>query len=111
MTDHVDALTDDIRNLGITVLDDQPVDLSAPLAQHLHDLGYRKPRTITTIEELDNLGRGAAIVEPGGAVWVNDGQSEDPWASFGEDPFGGPIWTDSSRITLPVTVVREAPRD
>lgn len=71
--------------------------------------GYRKPRTITTVEELDRLGRGSTIVEPGGCVWVNDGQSEDPWASFGEDPWGGPIWTDSSRITLPVTVIRETP--
>jgi len=75
----------------------------------LRSKGWIKPRTITTAEELDALGRGSTIVEPDGCVWVNDGQSEDPWASFGEDPFGGPIWTESSRITLPVTVIRETP--
>ena len=50
-----DELAADIRGLGITVIDGPPVDLSEPLAQHLHNLGYRKPRTITTTEELDAL--------------------------------------------------------
>lgn len=64
-----------------------------------------EPRQLTTVEELEDLGRCATIMESNGCVWVNDGQSEDPWGSFGEDPFGGPIWTDSSRITLPVTLL------
>lgn len=32
----------DIRSLGITVTSGPPVDMSAPLAKHLEDLGYRK---------------------------------------------------------------------
>ncbi|ERI39164.1 hypothetical protein M707_02590 [Arthrobacter sp. AK-YN10] len=55
MSNERDKLAEDIRGLGITVIDGPPVDLSEPLAQHLHNLGYRKPRTITTTEELDTL--------------------------------------------------------
>ena len=77
------------------------------IAEGLIAKGYRKPRTITTHEELGKLRRGATIVEPNGCIWVNDGQNEDPWASFGEDPFGGPIWTDSSFITLPAILVHD----
>lgn len=66
-----------------------------------------KPRTITTVEELEALGKFSTIMEPNGSVWMNDGHPEDPWASFAEDPYGGPIWTDSARITLPVTVLHD----
>lgn len=68
-----DELAQDIRNLGITVIDGPPVDLSEPLAQHLHNLGYRKPRTITTTEELD------AAVERAARVLVEVGRWGVPW--------------------------------
>jgi hypothetical protein len=79
--------------------------------QRILAAGYRRPRVVTTVEELDVLGRNAAILEPDGSVWVNDGQIEDPWASYAEDPFGGPIWTSSSHITLPATVLHEPEAD
>ena len=41
-----DELAEDIRGLGITVIDGPPVDLTEPLAQHLHNLGYRKPAKV-----------------------------------------------------------------
>lgn len=70
--------------------------------------GYRKPRTITTVEELDALGRSAAILASNGAVWVNDGDSEEPWASLAEDFQGGPVWVNGDGIELPATVLHEA---
>ena len=73
----------------------------------LEAAGPHMHRTITTAAELDALGRSAVIMQPGGTILVNDGQVEEPWASYVEDPFGGPIWTDSSHVTLPVTVLHE----
>ncbi|QDF19554.1 hypothetical protein PP353_gp44 [Arthrobacter phage Kumotta] len=61
MSTERDELAEDIRGLGITVIDGPPVDLSEPLAQHLHNLGYRKPRTITSRRELDTIRVGGAI--------------------------------------------------
>jgi hypothetical protein len=69
--------------------------------------GYRKPRTITTAEELDALPFKSAILDSSGAVLVNDGDTEDPWASLAEDFHGGPIWTSSAYIALPATVLHE----
>ena len=66
-----------------------------------------EPRQVTTVEELDALRKNAVIMQPGGTVLVHDGQVEDPWASYAEDPFGGPIWTSSAYVTLPVTVLHE----
>lgn len=69
--------------------------------------GYRKPRTITTAKELGDLGRNAAVLAANGAVLVNDGEDTIPWASFAEDPQGGPVWIDSLDVPLPVTVLQE----
>ena len=69
---------------------------------------YRKPRTITTVEGLDALPMGAAILDTHRAVWVNDGDTVAPWASLGEgDSEGGPIWVHSVDIALPATVLHE----
>lgn len=67
--------------------------------------GYRKPRTITTVEELDDLGRNAAVLAANGAVLVNDGENDVPWASFAEDALGGPVWIDPVDVKLPATVL------
>ena len=68
--------------------------------------GYRKPRTITTVEELDALPMGAAILDTLRAVWVNDGDTVAPWASLGEGNLeGGPIWVSAEDIALPATVL------
>lgn len=69
--------------------------------------GYRKSRVITTTEGLDALPTRSAILSANGAVWVNDGDTEDPWASLAEDFHGGPIWTSSEYIDLPATVLHE----
>ena len=58
-----EELAEDIRSLGITVIDGPPVDLSEPLAQHLHNLGYRKPRVIAAHEELDELPVGSVVMD------------------------------------------------
>ena len=72
--------------------------------------GYRKPRTITTVEELDDLGRNSAILAGNGTVWVNDGDSEEPWACVTEDFYGGPLWANGDGIHLPVTVLHKGDR-
>ena len=85
-----------------------PEQQDRELAEAIHAAGYRKPRTITAIEELHDLGRNAAILAANGTVWVNDGDHAQPWASVVEDPQGGPVWTDGEDIHLPATVLHEA---
>ncbi|UVF61009.1 hypothetical protein SEA_SAKAI_46 [Arthrobacter phage Sakai] len=69
--------------------------------------GFRKPRAITTAEELDKLGAKSVILDAHGTPWVCDGDPAQPWASVCEDPQGGPIWEDSEDIALPATVMHE----
>jgi hypothetical protein len=77
----------------------------AAMKQMLSEFGYMRPRTITTTEELNALGRMATVLDSHGAVWVNDGDHAQPWASFAEDPQGGPIWSDGEELALPATVI------
>lgn len=87
------------------------ISLDANAAHAAADLilaaGYRKPRTITTVAELDALPAGSVILDPEGTPWVGDGDKVEPWASVCEDPFGGPIWKNSRDIALPATVIHE----
>lgn len=78
------------------------------IADHILAAGYSKPRTITTVTELDALHAKAVILDPNGTPWVCDGDMVEPWASVCEDPFGGPIWKNSRDIALPATVIHEA---
>ncbi|MGY2747237.1 hypothetical protein [Arthrobacter sp. UYCu723] len=75
------------------------------IADALLAAGYRKPRTISSVEELDALPAKSAILDREGTPWVGDGDKVEPWASVCEDPFGGPIWKDSRDIALPATVL------
>lgn len=99
MSTERDELAADIRGLGITVIDGPPVDLSEPLAQHLHNLGYRKPRTITTVRELHALATDAVIRTQFGAVFVKDGGW---WAETGTRDKAL-----SADIDLPATVLHD----
>ncbi|MET0993142.1 MAG: hypothetical protein ABWY20_03250 [Mycobacterium sp.] len=70
--------------------------------------GYSKPRTITTVDELDALGRGATVLDVLGDVWTNDGDAENQWGSVtAGEPYGGPQWCGSSNILLAATVLYE----
>jgi hypothetical protein len=92
-------------DLGTTTTDADAHDAAHNIAALLtEELGYRKPRTITTPAELDALGASATILDPYGCVWVNDGDTDDPWASLVEQG-EGPVWT--SRPDLPATVLHE----
>ena len=106
MSTERDELAEDIRSLGITVIDGPPVDLTEPLAQHLHNLGYRRPRTITTTEELDTLGHGSVIRSEHRHYWVahkEDGMDGNQgWAATGT----GRIPADL-KAWLPATVLHE----
>ena len=63
--------------------------------------GYRKPRTITTMEELDALAEGSVILTNGGEDSAQkDGEGE--WYLW-----GGDYGQDSGDIFLPATVLHE----
>lgn len=89
----------DIRTAPVTGGND--VDLSRPLAKHLQDLGYRKPRTITNLAELDAM-------QDGGIVRSAEG---DAWQKFnicGWAPAGGmPATFKIHDIALPATVLHD----
>ena len=77
------------------------------MADALIAAGYSKPRIIESVADLNELGRMATVIDAHGSAWVNDGDHAQPWASFAEDPQGGPIWADGGEIHLPVTVLHE----
>jgi hypothetical protein len=57
--------------------------------------GYSKPRTITTVEELDALVAGTIIRDPLPCIKWGSGE----WGTFSGDS------VESSRIDLPATVI------
>jgi hypothetical protein len=65
--------------------------------------GYRKPRTISTVEELDALPNGSIIRDDEGDGWQFFGLMG--WFVTGGDKDG------SESPTLPATVLYEAPND
>ena len=88
----------DIRTAPVTGGND--VDLSRPLAKHLQDLGYRKPRTIESLAELAALPAESAVqtsdtsdtvvLRGGDGMFVNafggEVGAEDLWR-YGTKPF------------------------
>jgi hypothetical protein len=78
------------------------------LADAILAAGYRKPRTITAVEELDALGLRSTIIDADGEVWVNDGDSLDQWGSVTHpESYGGPKWIGPADVALPATVLYE----
>lgn len=68
--------------------------------------GYRKPRMITTTEELDALPVGSAVRSAMGGFYVKDkdmGNPSDTWWSAA----GSAAEFLTSRISLPATVLHE----
>jgi len=106
MSKHIEDLTEDIRSLGVTVVSGPPVDLSAPLAQHLRNLGYRKPRTISTVEELDALPVGSVVITKLSEVISKrsepDGELQSWWAMAGTSEY-----FQSKELPFPATVLHE----
>lgn len=75
----------------------------AAMKQTLTEFGYRKPRTITTVEELDALGHAAVVRDAEEYVLERWGRPEDDmWAT----PMNG-AWIRSAEVTLPATVLYE----
>lgn len=72
----------------------------ARMADAVLEAGYRKPRTVTTVEELDALGKGSVVLDADGDSFQFDG---DYWrlAGYG-DNFRG------HEIPFPATVLHEA---
>ena len=64
-------------------------------ADAILDAGYRKPRTITTVEELDALPEGSIVM----ADWATHQRILGQWATFGSPA--------TSQPELPATVIHE----
>ena len=100
----IEEFAEDIRQTPVTGGPD--VDLSGPLAQHLHNLGYRKPRTTTTAEELDALPVGSAIGDAAGFLYEKCADFTEPeypwWATPGEQRRFA-----TKAVSLPATVLHE----
>jgi hypothetical protein len=87
-----------------------PLQLMKGFAQEIADkilaAGYRKPRTITTVEELDALVGGVVILSAAGVVYVKEYEMFDPgtwwWVTA-----GAVSEFQSNRIALPATVLHE----
>lgn len=95
MSNPVDDLTDDIRSLGIAVVDGPPVDLAGPLAQHLHNLGYRKPAIIDR-DDLECLEVGSVILDGEGV------KIKSQWIDGNEQ-----LWYLAGRGNMQTTYVTE----
>jgi hypothetical protein len=68
--------------------------------------GYRKPRTITTVEELDALPVGSVILDPAG-LSLHKNEFTGWCASNGAKNISGEMLDEA----LPATVLYEAPND
>ena len=107
MTDQTEELAAVIRSAPVTGGYD--VDLSGPLAKHLLDAGYRKPRTITAPEEANALPDRSIILTPGKIAF----QKWEGYYSKGKDAWerelGGIVPAEllSADAHFPATVLYE----
>ncbi|MFS0715508.1 hypothetical protein ABC337_04820 [Arthrobacter sp. 1P04PC] len=79
-----------------------PCQQDMDVADHILAAGYRKPRTITTVEELDALAEGSVILSNGG---------EDSAQKDGEGYWylwGGDIGLTPEEINLPASVLHNS---
>lgn len=78
------------------------------IAKHLREAGYRKPRTVTTVEELDALPVKSAVLSAMGNFYVKDFDLDNPsdtwWSAAGS---GAEFLTE--RVSLPAIVLHESP--
>ncbi|MEW1813253.1 hypothetical protein AB0284_21430 [Pseudarthrobacter phenanthrenivorans] len=81
-----------------------PSDVAREIADHLTELGYRKPRTVTTAAELDALPVGSVILDA----------DQGPWQKVAPTYWAFPdstSWYGSQHIAendfLPATVLHE----
>ena len=87
--------------LGVNMSKPQKAVVDAILAA-----GYRKPRTITTAEELDALPVESVVMSNMGNVYVKDFDLDDPSAIWWVTA-GAVSEYPSISITLPATVLHE----
>jgi hypothetical protein len=66
--------------------------------------GYRKPRTITTVEELDALPVGSILFDVDGDVCQ---RFRGGWRATINERKGDPWLTDTLEVDLPATVLHE----
>jgi hypothetical protein len=72
----------------------------------LAELGYSKPRVITSAADLDALGQRATVLDADEHIWTNDGDTLDQWGSVTHpESYGGPKWIGSADIPLPATLL------
>jgi hypothetical protein len=71
-----------------------------PLADAILAAGYRRPRTITTVEELDALGLRSIVRDGDGETWELTDNGWRYWV-YGDEAF------TSHGLTFPATVLHE----
>lgn len=102
--DELADLIEDAVDDAIYSAADAPPSLTGIVAHHAADAvlaaGYRKPRTITTAEELDALPEGSVILSSGGDSAQKDGVGY--WYLW-----GGDIGLESAEVALPAMVLHE----
>jgi hypothetical protein len=76
------------------------------MKQMLTEFGYRKPRTVTTAEELDALPGESTIRSACGVVYVKDYEIDDPYTQWWMTA-GAVSEFQSTRIALPAAVLYE----
>jgi len=86
------AMNEDIGSIGA-------------MKQMLTEFGYRKPRTITTAEELDALPVGSVLIDRDHDICQ---RFRGGWRATIHEPNDDPWLTDTLEVDLPATVLREA---
>ncbi|MDJ0322137.1 hypothetical protein [Pseudarthrobacter sp. PS3-L1] len=84
----------------------QDADVMAELADALIEAGYRKPRIITTVEELEALKPDAVVRSFMEVIYERTFSFRTPNKPYWQSP-GNELPTASSRISLPATVLYE----
>jgi hypothetical protein len=102
----VDLIEDSIDD-AIYDAADAPPSLVGIVASHATDAilaaGYRKPRTITTAEELDALKFGSVVVDRAGVARTkrrSDSAMPGGWTAGGRSPIPAALLVDGNEMTV-----------
>jgi hypothetical protein len=91
-------------------VDGEPTGYGELFAEAVLAAGYRKPRTVSTDEELDALPVGSVVDGGTGFIYEKFAWEDDPefpwWFTTGDKRH-----YSSKQISLPATVLYEAPND
>ncbi|MBT2537232.1 hypothetical protein [Arthrobacter sp. ISL-69] len=98
--------TDDRVRSGVDLHKTPVVRAKAEVtAEAILAAGYSKPRTVTTVEELDALPVGSVLIDGDGDICQ---RLRTGWRAVIDERCGNPWLTDTLEVDLPATVLHEA---